>query len=306
VARHASPVQSFLVDDAFDGDMYPHELLSRHTTYRVGGPARFFVCVHSVGSLKGLIDACEQEHMPWAVLGRGSNVLAADEGFPGVIIVLGRDFRKLNYEEGLFLAGAGVSLSAVVQEAFNRSISGFEFAVGTPGTLGGALRMNAGTRDEWIGSRVITVTTLHPERGLQKYRGEELNWDYRQGPFGDCEVILECELKAEKGDPYRVRDRMEQNLARRKENQPLAAHTCGSVFKNPAGFSAGELIEKAGLKETTVGGAKVSPLHANFIVNEGGATASDICELMSQVRRTVFDQAGIMLEPEVRMIGFGE
>ena len=179
MARHASPVQSLLVDDRFDGDVYAHEPLSRHTTYRIGGPARFFVRANSVGALTGLVDVCVAEGTPWVVLGRGSNVLVADGGFPGVAIALGRDFRTLRFDGDRFVVGAGASLSSVVQEAFKRAIGGFEFAVGTPGTIGGALRMNAGTADEWIGQRVVSVTTYRPGRGLVRRRGDEIAWGYR-------------------------------------------------------------------------------------------------------------------------------
>ena len=208
MARHASPVQSLLVDDRFDGDVYAHEPLSRHTTYRIGGPARFFVRANSVGALTGLVDVCAAEGTPWVVLGRGSNVLVADAGFAGVAIVLGRDFRTLRFDDDRFIVGAGASLSAVVQEAFKRAIGGFEFAVGTPGTVGGALRMNAGTADEWIGQRVVSVTTYRPGRGLARRRGDEISWGYRASSFAPDEVILECELAAEGADPYRVRDKM--------------------------------------------------------------------------------------------------
>ncbi len=160
-ARHTSPLEALLVDDAFDGDVYPSEPMARHTMYRIGGPARFYVQVASVGALKRLVTVCEESRVPWVAIGRGSNLLVADEGYPGVVITLGRDFRICRYDEDAhsFCVGAGVPLSSVVQEAFRRSLAGFEFAVGTPGTVGGALRMNAGSRDEWIGSRVVSVTT---------------------------------------------------------------------------------------------------------------------------------------------------
>lgn len=306
MARHASPVQSLLVDDRFDGDVYAHEPLSRHTTYRIGGPARFFVRANSVGALTGLVDVCAAEGTPWVVLGRGSNVLVADGGFPGVAIALGRDFRTLRFDGDRFVVGAGASLSSVVQEAFKRAIGGFEFAVGTPGTIGGALRMNAGTADEWIGQRVVSVTTYRPGRGLVRRRGDEIAWGYRVSSFAADEVILECELVAEAADPYRVRDKMEGNLARRKGCQPLSEPTCGSVFKNPEGASAGRLIEAAGCKGAEVGGARVSDVHGNFIVNRGGASAADVRALMERVRAAVLASAGLELAPEVRLLGFEE
>lgn len=304
MARHASPLQSLLVDDRFDGDVYPNEPMSRHTTYRIGGPARFFVRVNSIGALTGLIDVCAAEGVPWVMVGRGSNVLVADEGFAGVVIALGRDFRTSRFEEGRFMVGAGATLSSVVQDAFRRNLGGFEFAVGTPGTIGGALRMNAGSRDEWIGERVITVTTYRPGAGLARRRGSELEWGYRSSSFAPDEAILECELAAEAADPFKVRDKMEENLARRQQTQPLSLPTCGSVFKNPEGASVGRLVEELGLKGASVGGARVSDVHGNFIVNAGSATAADVRALMEHVRRCVFANFGIDLVPEVRLVGF--
>ena len=180
-ARHTSQLEALLVDDAFDGDVYPSEPMARHTMYRIGGPARFYVQVASVGALKRLVTVCEESRVPWVAIGRGSNLLVADEGYPGVVITLGRDFRICRYDEDAhsFCVGAGVPLSSVVQEAFRRSLAGFEFAVGTPGTVGGALRMNAGSRDEWIGSRVVSVTTLSPGKGLVRRDGDQIAWGYR-------------------------------------------------------------------------------------------------------------------------------
>ncbi|MEC4176402.1 UDP-N-acetylmuramate dehydrogenase [Adlercreutzia sp. R7] len=306
MARHASPLQSLLVDDRFDGDVYPNEPMSRHTTYRIGGPARFFVRVNSVGALTGLVDVCATEGVPWVAVGRGSNVLVADGGFAGVVVALGRDFRTTRFEDGRFLAGAGASLSSVVQDAFRRNLGGFEFAVGTPGTIGGALRMNAGSRDEWISSRVVTVTTYRPGRGLMRLRGDDIAWGYRTSSFAPDEVILECELAAEEADPFVVRDKMEANLARRQQSQPLSEPTCGSVFKNPEGASVGRLIDELGLKGTACGGACISPLHGNFIVNRGGATAADVRTLMDHVRARVQEAHGIDLAYEVRLVGFDE
>lgn len=306
MARHASPLQSLLVDDRFDGDVYPNEPMSRHTTYRIGGPARFFVRVNSVGALTGLVDVCAAEGVPWVAVGRGSNVLVADEGFAGVVIALGRDFRTTRFENGRFLAGAGASLSSVVQDAFRRNLGGFEFAVGTPGTIGGALRMNAGSRDEWISSRVVTVTTYRPGRGLVRLRGDDIAWGYRTSSFAPDETILECELAAEEADPFVVRDKMEANLVRRQQSQPLTEPTCGSVFKNPAGASVGRLVDELGLKGVTCGGACISEAHGNFIVNRGGATAADVRALMDHVRARVREAYGVDLAPEVRLVGFDE
>ncbi len=259
--------------------------------YRIGGPARFYVQVASVRALKRLVTVCEESRVPWVAIGRGSNLLVADEGYPGVVITLGRDFRICRYDEDAhsFCVGAGVPLSSVVQEAFRRSLAGFEFAVGTPGTVGGALRMNAGSRDEWIGSRVVSVTTLSPGKGLVRRDGDQIAWGYRSSSFASDEVIVECELSVEPADPFFIRGKMEASHARRKKTQPLSLPSCGSVFRNPEGAPVGALIEEAGLKGLRIGGAQLSEVHANFIVNTGDATARDVLELINLVKTKVYE-----------------
>lgn len=304
MARHASPLHALLVDDAFDGDVYPNELMSRHTTYRIGGPARFFVRPNSLGALRSLVNACALAKAPWLMVGRGSNVLVSDEGFDGIAVALGRDFRSLRFEDNSYLVGGGATLSSVVQDAFRRNLGGFEFAVGTPGTIGGALAMNAGTRSEWIGSRVTSVSTYLPGRGFTRRRGDELEWGYRTSPFEPREIILECELAGIEADPFKVRAKMEKNLATRQRLQPLNLPTCGSVFKNPKGMSVGKMVEELGLKGAQCGGARISDVHGNFIVNTGDATADQVRSLMTLIYQRVREAYGIKLTPEVRMVGF--
>lgn len=305
-AQHASALGALLVDDRFDGEVYPNEPMARHTTYRIGGPARYLVRVDSVGALRHVVECALECSAAWVVVGRGSNLLVADEGWDGVVITLGRDFRKLRFDEehSRFFVGAGVPLSSVVQEAFKRSLAGLEFAVGTPGTIGGALRMNAGSRDEWLGSRVVAVTTYSPDRGMRRIPGSDVAWGYRTSSFSPDEVLVECEIAVEPADPFFIRSKMEASLARRKKTQPLDKPSCGSVFKNPEGDSAGRLIEQVGMKGATVGGAQVSEVHANFIVNVGGATARDVMELIKTIQTKVAQAYGIELSPEVRFLGF--
>lgn len=306
MAQHASALGSLLVDDRFDGEMYPNEPMSRHTTYRIGGPARYLVRVDSVGALRRVIECAAACDAPWTVVGRGSNLLVADAGFKGVVITLGRDFRAMRFaeDEMRFHVGAGVPLSQVVQEAFRRSLAGLEFAVGTPGTIGGALRMNAGSRDEWLGQRVVSVTTYSPQQGMARRSGSEIAWGYRSSSFRPDEVLVECELAVEPADPFFIRGKMEASLARRKKTQPMGAPSCGSVFKNPEGESAGRLIEAVGMKGARIGGAQVSDVHANFIVNTGNASASDVMELIATIQAKVKEAYGIELTPEVRFLGF--
>lgn len=305
-AQHTTALQALLVDTAFEGDVYPFEPMARHTTYRIGGPARFYVQVSCLRALTQVLETCERDGIAWLVIGKGSNLLVSDEGFDGVVLTLGRDFKACRFSEetSRFIVGAGTLLATLVQSAFKGALSGLEFAVGTPGTLGGALRMNAGSRDEWIGSRVVSVTTFIPGVGLKRYAGSDIEWEYRKTSFLPHEVILECEIAVESTQVSYIRGKMEASLAKRRRTQPLTAPSCGSVFKNPPGQSAGALIEESGLKGAQVGGAVVSEVHANFIVNTGNASAEDVAALIAKIQVKVKETHGIELQPEVKYIGF--
>ncbi|MEG0995273.1 MAG: UDP-N-acetylmuramate dehydrogenase, partial [Bacilli bacterium] len=222
-----------------------------------------------------MLGICTQGNLDWVVVGQGSNLLVSDDGFKGVVMALGRDFKQCFYdaERHHFVVGCAVRLSRVVQEALKGRLSGLEFAVGTPGTLGGAVRMNAGSRDEWLGAQVVSVTTCSPTEGLKHYRQSDIVWEYRHSSIPADEVIVECVLHVQPGNVDAIRGKMETLLARRKENQPLRHPSCGSVFRNPEGKSAGALIEGVGLKGLMEGGAQISDMHANFIINKDNARA---------------------------------
>lgn len=305
-AQHTTALQILLVDPDFEGDVYPNEPMARHTSYRIGGPARFYVQVFTLRALTELVRTCRKNEVDWVIIGKGSNILVSDKGYPGVVITLGDDFRSCFFDEkrSCFIVGAGCSLSSLVQEAFKRSLAGLEFAVGTPGTVGGAIRMNAGSSDEWIGSRTISVTTFLPERGLKRYSGNDIEWVYRSSSLSPHEVIVECEIAVESNPASYIRGKMEGQLARRKKSQPLNLPSCGSVFKNAPEHSAGAMIEEVGLKGHSIGGAQVSELHANFIVNTGAAKAADVIALMTLIQEKVEEYYGIELQPEVRFLGF--
>ncbi len=305
-AQHTTPLQSLLVDPSYDGEVFAREPMSKHTSYRIGGPARFFVRADSISALTSLIECCKKGDVPYFLIGRGTNLLVADSGYDGVAITLGRDFRSFSADEqtGAVISGAGTLLSAIVQEALRQKLTGLEFAVGTPGSVGGAIRMNAGSKDEWIGSKVRSVTVLQPDGRLIKLMADDIEWGYRRTSFTPRQVILECELSLEPGDPFFIRNKMEANLSRRKRTQPLGLPSCGSVFRNPQGYSAAKLIDDAGLKGTMCGAAQISEKHANFIVNTGGATASDVITLINMVKQKVQEEYGVELTPEVKFLGF--
>ncbi len=290
----------------FDGAILESEPMSRHTTYRIGGPARYFIEAHSLSSLVAATEALRAWGIPWIALGKGSNLLVSDEGFDGAVVTLGRGFSACRYNEdaATFSVGASCRLSHVVRQACEHGRSGFEFAVGTPGTIGGALRMNAGTSREYIGSRVESVTTLRPGTGLRRYNASDISWGYRETTLPYDEIVLECELSTLEGDPAEIHASMERSLSRRRTTQPLALPSCGSVFRNPERESVGRLVENVGLKGASCGGAQISELHANFIVNRGGARAVEVLALIHAVQNAVGERYGIELIPEVRFLGF--
>jgi UDP-N-acetylmuramate dehydrogenase len=288
---------------AVSGEVRAKEPMSRHTTYRIGGPADLFIVVETLADLARVTETLAEEDVPYAIVGKGSDVLVADAGYRGAVLVLGREFRRHEIDGEHLKAGAAVILAALVQEAFRKGLAGMAFAVGIPGTLGGALAMNAGARGDAVGSLVESVTLYVPGEGMVRLRGAEVHWGYRASGLARRGIILEGVLKARTGDPEAIRREMERNFKARKESQPLSQPSAGSVFKNPEGDSAGRLVEAAGLKGLRLGGARISRQHANFIVNEGGATAADVVGLIRKAQMTVRDVYGVELRPEIRFLG---
>ncbi len=305
-ARHARHARApFDFPDGFRGRVRHDEPMEGHTSYRIGGPARWFVSVESLDALSRALRECDRAEIPWTVVGQGSNLLVADEGYDGAVIVLSGEFKQWSFDEDStsFTVGAAISLARIVQEAYRLGVSGLEFAVGIPGSVGGAVHMNAGSRTEWMNTRILWLTTFSLANGLKRYRVDDLEWGYRHSSLPADEVVLECCIAGTRGQERRIRKAMEEALRRRKDTQPLGIPSCGSVFRNPPGESAGALIEKCGLSGARVGGAQISPLHANFIVNTGGAHSSDVAALMKMARDEVMSAYGIELQPEVRFLG---
>ena len=289
-----------------DADVLRDERLSRRTTYRIGGPAALFVAAHSYEALARTLEVLSREGVDWVILGKGSNLLVSDKGYDGCAIVLDGEFARHSFaEDGSLTAGAGATLSRLVNDALKKGLSGLEPCVGIPGTLGGALSMDAGTRREWIGGRVRDLVVLRPGEGMRRYGGGEVEWGYRSTSLPTSEIILEATLELTPAAPDAIAADMEERLARRRAAQPLGAPSCGSVFRNPVGQSAGALIESCGLKGESCGGAQISPEHANFIVNRGGATAADVITLISRAHEAVLREHGVDLLCEVKLLGFG-
>ena len=280
-----------------------NEPMKRHTSFRAGGEAKWFAIPETAEELKAVIYACKKADTPWYVVGNGSNLLVSDEGFPGVIISTAK-FDKLEVEGTRVTAGAGVILSKAASQAYRSGLTGLEFAAGIPGSVGGACVMNAGAYGSEMINVLKTVTVLTPEGDVKVLPAEELELGYRTSVIPKAGyLVLEAEMELQEGDPEAIKALMDDLAFRRKDKQPLEFPSAGSTFKRPAGYFAGKLVEDAGLKGFSVGGAEVSMKHAGFVINKGDATASDIYNLCKVVEEKILDQFGVQLEMEVKLLG---
>jgi UDP-N-acetylmuramate dehydrogenase len=281
--------------------------LARYTTLRVGGPGEAVVTAESSDDLTRLLKWLRGRNIPRHIIGGGSNILVPDHGLTGVIVMLGRGLAEIETvgeknDKVLVRAGGGCRLAGLIKYCTDRAISGLEFAVGIPGSIGGAIFMNAGCWGSEIGDVLSSVTLLNPAGELVSEPREKLDLSYRHWGGGKETVILAAVFALMKGDKQKIKATCRKYLQQRKEKQPQHLASAGSFFKNPPDQAAGKLIEETGLKGYSVGDAMVSPQHANFIVNTGKATAGDILALMRLVQSKVFDRTGIMLEPEVQIL----
>lgn len=281
------------------------EPMKRHTTFQIGGPADRFYTVETARQLAALIKPLAQTGTPYLVLGKGSNLLVSDQGFRGAVLYLSGEFRKVkSLGNGVIRAGAAASLAAVCTFSRENSLSGLEFAWGIPGSVGGAVYMNAGAYGGEMKDVVTRVESLTPEGATETFSGEALDFSYRHSRYtGKGEAVTFAEFRLNSGSPAQIAEKMEELMGRRKTKQPYDMPSAGSIFKRPEGAFAAALIEECGLKGLRVGGAQVSPKHAGFIVNTGGATCADVLALIEQVQKAVFREKGIALECEVRLVG---
>lgn len=278
--------------------------MKNHTTFHTGGPADTFAEPADIDELRELISVCTGSGTPYIVIGCGSNLLVSDEGFRGTVICLGPSFGKVRINGEFLEAGAGIRLSAAALAAEEAGLSGLEFASGIPGSVGGALVMNAGAYGGEIKDVLEEAEVLELDGTPCRLHAEALELGYRSSNItGLGRIVLRARFRLTKGDPEEIGARMRELNERRKENQPLEFPSAGSTFKRPEGYFAGKLIEDAGLKGFSIGGAQVSEKHAGFIINRGNATSEDIRKLISEVQRRVKENSGVTLEPEVRFLG---
>lgn len=285
------------------GEVLPQEPLRKYTTFRIGGPAEWMIFPLDFRDVQAAVAYAHEQGMKFFVLGGGSNLLVADEGIPGVVLNLSKGFNYAHFQDTMVIVGAGYSLPRLVTEAVNRGLTGLECATGVPGTVGGAVRMNAGTRETGIGEVITQLKLIQSDGTLKTLKQEDLKFQYRESNLPAESVVLEAVLNLRKGNPKTIREDIHKRLISRKATQPLSYPNAGSIFKNPPGDYAGRLIEKVGLKGTRVGDAEISSLHGNFIVNKGSATAKEVMVLIQMARRKVLEETGIKLELEVKLWG---
>jgi UDP-N-acetylmuramate dehydrogenase len=277
------------------------------TSFRIGGPAALFLEAGSEADLFAAGEAHRETGLPVVVVGKGSNILVADRGFAGLVIRLGRAFRWVGRDGNELSAGAAMPLPALAGVALSHDLSGLEFGVAIPASLGGAVRMNAGAHGHELSERVTHIDVFElVAGGVTRIPAAEAGFGYRHSALHDDAVVLAATVALEPGSAEGIRERMDEARAWRRRTQPLAEPNCGSVFKNPAADHAARLIEDAGGKTMSVGGARVSEKHANFIVAGPGATAADVLELVRALQDRVEERTGVRLEPEVHLVGDGD
>jgi UDP-N-acetylmuramate dehydrogenase len=281
------------------------EPLASRTSFGIGGPAEFFVEVGRAETIEKIVTGCAEREIPYLLLGAGTNLLIADAGVEGLVI------RVVNREHAIegtrVRAGAGLKMMRLARAVADADLRGFEFAIGVPGTVGGAVYQNAGCWGKELKEVLVEVCGFVPGKGRQTWRPADLELGYRTSALREGRLkgalVVEATIQLTRGDGEEARQTMARLTRERNETQPIKTKNCGSVFKNPPGDSAGRLVQAAGLKGLRVGAAVVSELHGNFIVNEGGATAADVRTLIEKVQAEVKRRFGATLEPEVEMIG---
>lgn len=281
------------------------ERMESHTTLHIGGEADYFVMPSQICEIRDTVNLCKKENMPYFIIGNGSNLLVSDQGYRGLIIQLGDKFSQLKAkEDDVLTAQAGVLLAKLASEAAQLGLTGLEFASGIPGTLGGAVTMNAGAYDGEMKQCLLGARVMDKDGNVIELNKDELELGYRSSILQKKNyILLEADLKLAKGDPLLIRGRMKELNALRREKQPLDQYSAGSTFKRPQGYYAGKLINDAGLRGYRVGGAAVSEKHCGFVVNLENATAEEFLAVVEDVIRIVKEKSGVTLETEIKFLG---
>ena len=285
--------------------VFLNEPMKSHTSFRIGGEADCLCEVKDIRSLRNIILLCKEHNVPYFILGLGSNLLVSDKGIEGLVIKLSGEFNEITLsDDNIIRCGAGSTLARLCVFARNMSLGGLEFAWGIPGSVGGAIYMNAGAYNGEIKDTAIAADYMDKDGNIKRYKADELDFAYRHSVFTDTEnIILNASFKLTPKPQDKINDRMQELMERRKTKQPINHPSAGSVFKRPEGYYAAALIEECGLKGYAVGGAQVSPKHSGFIVNDNGASAQDVLDLIGHIQKVVKDEKNVDLCCEVKFIG---
>ncbi|OHW62057.1 UDP-N-acetylenolpyruvoylglucosamine reductase [Andreesenia angusta] len=287
-----------------NGRVMVDEPMKRHTTFKIGGPADLLVEPSSIEEVEDVLNICRSEDIPVTVIGNGSNLLVRDGGIRGVVVKIAELLSDVSVYEEKIVAEAGALMSKISSKALEHSLGGFEFASGIPGTIGGAVTMNAGAYGGEIKDYVSAVTCIDSEGQVKEYSGEEMAFGYRKSLVqAEGLVVLKVEISLNRGDRDEIKSKIDDYTERRTSKQPLHLPSGGSTFKRPEGYFAGKLIEDAGLRGLRHRNIQVSEKHCGFVVNLGESKAEDVLNLIGVVQKTVYDKFGIQLEPEIRIIG---
>lgn len=298
-------IKKMLEERLMPDSVYINEMMSRHTTFRIGGPASVFVTPKSEEDLVTTVNVCRSREIPYFILGNGSNLLVSDRGYDGVVVHIGANLRKISVKGTEITAETGAMLSQVAHAALEHGLTGMEFAAGIPGSLGGACMMNAGAYGGEMSQILTAVRALDPEGRVVNLSAKQLDLGYRHSVMMEKQyVVLSAGIHLEVGEPKIIQARMDELKEKRVSKQPLEFPSAGSTFKRPEGAFAGKLIMDAGLRGFRVGDAMVSEKHCGFVVNAGQATAEDVCGVIAHVQQVVLEKYGRKLEPEIRFLGF--
>lgn len=282
--------------------IYINELMKNHTSFKIGGPADLFIKVNNIQELNFILKTNKKHNMPITIIGNGSNVLVSDKGIRGIVINL--NFNNIKVEGNFIIAEAGAMLSKVANVAYENSLSGCESIAGIPGTIGGAIKMNAGAYGQEMKNLVVETTYLDNNLEIKTINNYEHKFSYRKSIFSENDnIIIATKLQLEKEETEKIKEKMKELFIERKSKQPLKYPSAGSVFKRGENFIAAELIDKAGLKGYNVGDAYVSEKHAGFIINKGEAKAKDVVELIKQIKKIVYAKFNKELELELKILG---
>ena len=291
------------LQNEFGGALRRNVPMRDYTSFRIGGAADAVLFAQSEEQLVRAVRLCKEAGERYLVVGNGSNLLVSDRGIRDLVIIIRDAFSQVSFSDETMTVGAGVRLTAAAQTAAGQSLSGLEFAYGIPGLVGGALAMNAGAYGGEMAQIVQSVRILEPDGEIHEFSNEQMEFGYRKSALKNGRIALSATLLLHRGEEEAIRARMAQYKSARQEKQPLSFPSAGSVFKRPEGHFAGALIENAGLKGVSVGGAQVSEKHAGFIVNTGTATCQDVLELIKLIQKRVLEQSGVQLETELRPVG---